>query len=223
MNAETFHFRLIGHSEWAFKYAPETERRLSTSAWMELEMCCTAELCRLLALCSCPTLLTQCDCFTLGGCKSCLLSLWSGSKLRGLFIFSTLKTEDLGSTRLINSPQNQISLSLGCEWPGTQRAYGPSPGSSAWLGELGRHQGAHVQCFDSGRQCLLPQSVWPCCTMRVRHMWGLQGQDPCGHLCHWSKTCPSLRTPLHPLSICPGDRATLFGALSQGTSVTGIG
>lgn len=102
-------------------------------------------------------------------CMSCLLSLWLGSKLRGLFIFSTLETEDLGSTRLINSPQNQISLSLGCEWPGTQRSYGLSPGSSACLGEFGMHQGAHVQCFDSGRQGLLPQSVWPSFTMRVWH------------------------------------------------------
>lgn len=173
MNAETFHFWLIGHSEWAFKYAPETERRLSTSAWMELETCCTAELCRLLAFSSYPTLLTQCDCFTQcdweAECMSCLLSLWLGSKLRGLVIFSTLETEDLGSTRLINSPQNQIFLSLGCEWPGTQRVYGPIPGSSAWLGELGTHQGAHVQCLDSGRQCLLPQSVWLSFTMRVRH------------------------------------------------------
>lgn len=77
-------------------------------------------------------------------CMPCLLPLWLGSKLRGLFIFSALETEDLGSTRLINSSQNQISFSLGCEWPGTQRAYGLSPGSSACPGELGMHQGAHA-------------------------------------------------------------------------------
>lgn len=150
---------------------------------MELETCCTAELCRLLAFPHTPhSSLTLTALPWEAECMPCLLSLWLGSKLRGLFIFSTLETEDLGSTRLINSPQNQISLSLGCEWPGTQRACGPSAGSSAWLGELGTHQGAHVQCFDSGRQCLLPQSVWPSFTMRVRHTWGLWGHDPCGQL-----------------------------------------
>lgn len=130
---------------------------------------------------------------------SCLLSLRSGSKLRGLFVFSTLKTEDLGSTRLINSPQNQISLSLGCEWPGTQRAYGPSPGSSAWLGELGRHQEPMCSVLTLAGSACCPRASGSASQWE----WDTRGGAGAGSVCHWSKTCPSLRTSLAPTQHLP--------------------
>lgn len=36
-----------------------------------------------------------------------------------------------------------------------------------------------------------------------RYTWGLQGQDPCGRLCHWPKNCPSLRFSLAPTHRLP--------------------
>lgn len=123
-----------------------------------------------------------------------------------LFILTTPETEEFGRTRLINSPQNQISATLGCEWPGAQRADGPCPGSGAQLKSLAgtREHTCSVCCSPAMSAAPEPLAQLHGGNKTHRYAAGLQGQDLCARSGHWQKSSPSLGLSLGTARCLPG-------------------